>query len=101
MTFFDVIEKIIKEQNFGVAQIWNTNETGFPMDPQKCKVIVPRGETGFTTTGVAGTEMTTVLGVCNAAGRVLNALTIFQEKNLQSTWKGTKALPKTFCGVSD
>ena len=101
MTLFDVIEKIIKEQNFRVAQIWNTNETGFPMDPQKCKVIAPRGETGFTTTDGAGTEMTTVLGVCNAAGQVLNPLTIFQGKNLQSTWRGTKALPKTVCGVSD
>ena len=44
MTFFDVIEKIIKEQNFGVAQIWNTNGTGFPMDPEKCKVIAPEGK---------------------------------------------------------
>ena len=101
MTFFDVIEKIIKEQNFGVAQIWNTNGTGFPMDPEKCKVIAPRGKTGFTTTGGAGMKMTTVLGVCNAAGWVLDPFIIFQGKIPQSTWRGTKALPKTFCGVSD
>ena len=99
--FFDVIEKIVKEQNLGPAQIWNTDETGLPIDPRKCKVIASRGETGFITTGGAGRENTTVLGVCNAAGRVLDPLIIFQGKSVQSTWRGTKALPKTFYGVSD
>ena len=71
------------------------------MDPQKCKVRVPRGETVFTTSGGAGRENTTVRGLCNAAGQVLDPLIIFRGKNLQSTWRGTKALPKSFYGVLD
>ena len=98
--FYDVIEEIITTKKLGPSQIWNADETGFPMDPQKLKVIAPVGEVGFTTGG-AGQENTTVLGVCNGAGRVLDPLIIFQGKNLQSTWRGNKALPKTFYGVSE
>ena len=76
-------------------------KTGFLMDPQKSKVIASVGEVGFTTTGGAGRENTTVLGVCNGAGRCLDPLIIFQGKNLQSTWRGNKALPKTFYSVSE
>ena len=99
--FYEVIDRIITEKNLGPSQIWNVDETGFPMDPQKSRVIAPIGETGFTTTGGSGRENTTVLGVCNAAGRVLDPLIIFQGKKLQSTWRGNNALPKTFYGVSD
>ena len=63
-------------------QIKIKKETGFLMDPQKLKVIALVGEVGFTTTGGAGRENTTVLGVCNGAGRVLDPLIIFQGKNL-------------------
>ena len=76
-------------------------ETGFLMDPQKSKVIASVGEVGFTTTGGAGRENTTVLDVCNGAGRVLDLLIIFQGKNLQSTWWGNKALPKIFYSISE
>ena len=99
--FYDVIEEIITTKKLGPSQIWNADETGFPMDPQKWKVIAPVGEVGLTATGGAGRENTTVLGVCNGAGRVLDPLIIFQDKNLQSTWPGNKGLPKTFYGVSE
>ena len=56
--FYDVIEEIITKK-LGPSQIWNANETGFPMDPQKSKVIAPVDEVGFTTVG-AGRENTTV-----------------------------------------
>ena len=71
------------------------------MDLQKLKVIVPVDEVSFTTTGGAGRENTTILGVCNGAGRVLDSLIIFQGKNLQSTRRGNKALPKTFYSASE
>ena len=83
--FYDVIEEIITAKKLGPLQIWNANETGFPMDPQNSKVIAPVGEVGFATTGGAGRENTTLLGVCNGASRVLDPLIIFQGKNLQST----------------
>ena len=99
--FYDVIEEIVTTKKLDPSQIWNVNKTGFPMDPQKSKVIAPVGEVGFKTTGSAGQENKTVLGACNGAGRVLDPLIIFQGKNLQSTWRGNKALPKTFYSVSE
>ena len=42
-----------------------------------------------------------ILGFCNGTGRVLDPLIILQGKNLQSTWRGSKALTKTFYGVSE
>ena len=99
--FYDVIEEIITTKKLGPSQIWNAYETGFPTDPQKSKVIAPVGEVSFTRTSGAGRENTFVLGVCNGAGRVLDPLIIFQGKNLQSTWRGNKTLPKTFYGISE
>ena len=99
--FYDVIEEIITTKKLGPSQIWNADETGFPMDPQKSKVIAQVGEVNFTTTAGASRENTTVLGFCNGAGRVLDPLIIFQSKNLQSTWQGSKALPKAFYGISE
>ena len=75
--FYDVIEEIITAKKLGPLQIWNADETGFPMDPQNSKVIAPVGEVGFATTGGAGRENTTLLGVCNGASRVLDPLIIF------------------------
>ena len=56
-------------------------------------------DNGFTRT--TGRENPIVLGVCNGTGRDLDPLVIFQSKNLQSTWRGNKALPKNFYGVSE
>ena len=85
----------------GPSQIWNVDETGFPMNPQKSNVIAPVGEVSFTTSDGPGRENITVLGVCNGAGRVLDPLIIFQGKNLQSTWRGNKAFPKAFYSISE
>ena len=38
--------------------------------------------------------------MCNAAGRVLDPLIVFARKNLQSAWRGDRALPGTFLGIS-
>ena len=40
------------------------------------------------------------LAVCNATGKVLDPLIIFQGKNFQSSWRGDMALPNTFYGVT-
>ena len=42
----------------------------------------------------------TTLAVCNATGKVLDPLIIFQGKNFQSLWRGDMALPNTFYGVT-
>ena len=48
----------------------------------------------------AGSENVTVLGVCSAAGLVLDPLIIFKGKNMQYSWHGDKALPNTYYGKS-
>ena len=99
--FYEIIEKIIKERKLERHQIWNCDESGFPTDPQKCKVVGVKGEECYKVTCGAGRENITTLAVCNAAGRALDPLIIFAGKNLQSSWRGENPLPKTFYGVSD
>ena len=43
----------------------------------------------------AGQENMAMLGVCNAAGVVLDPLIVFKGQNMQSSWYGDKALPNT------
>ena len=45
-------------------------------------------------------ESITTLAVCNARGKVLDPLIIFQGKNFQSSFCGDMALPNTFYGVT-
>ena len=99
--FYDTIEKVITENNLSASQIWNCDESGFPTDPQKCKVVSVHGETAYKVTCGAGRENITTLAVCNAAGRALDPLIVFNGKNLQSTWRGEKPLRETFYAVSD
>ena len=49
----------------------------------------------------AGRENITVMGVCSAAGVVLDPLVIFKGQNMQSSWYGDKALPNTWYGKSE
>ena len=63
-----VIEEIIKEKKLSAEQIWNCDESGFPMDPQKSRVVSVRGEVAYKVTCGPGRENTTTLAVCSAAG---------------------------------
>ena len=99
--FYDILEKVLEEKNLTASQIWNCDESGFPTDPQKCKVVSVWGEVAYKVTAGAGRENITTLAACNAAGRVLEPLIVFSGKNLQSTWRVDKALPGTFYGVSE
>lgn len=99
--FYEVIDKVITENNLSPKQIWNCDESGFPTDPSKYKVVAPIGKAGWKTTCGAGRENITVLATCSASGRALDPLILFSGKNFQSTWKGSAALPQTMYGVSD
>ena len=98
--FYDVLDNLVKEKKLKASQIWNCDESGFPNNPQKCKVVSVRGKTAYKVTCGAGRENTATLAVCNAAERVLDPLIVFAGKNLQSTWRGDRALPGTFYGIS-
>jgi len=99
--FYEIVGALIEEQKLKPEQIWNCDKSGFPTDPSKAKVIAPKGKPGLKLTWGAGRENISTLAMCSAAGDVLDPLIIFSGKNLQSTWKGQKALPKTMYGISD
>ena len=78
--FYETIEKIIKDKNLQPHQIWNCDESGFPTDPQKCKVVGVKGKQRYKVTCDAGRENITTLAVCSAASRALDPLIIFMGK---------------------
>ena len=98
--FYDVIERIIKEKNLQPNQIWNCDESGFPTDPQKCRVVGVKGKEALKVTFGAGRENITTLAVCSASGKALDPLIVFAGKNLQSTWRGENPLKDTFYSIS-
>ncbi|XP_065064643.1 uncharacterized protein LOC135690884 [Rhopilema esculentum] len=98
--FYDQLDEIIKSNNLNEEQIWNCDESGFPSDPGHCRVVSEKGKVAYKVTCGAGRENTTTLAVCNAAGKCLDPFVIFTGKNLQSTWRGERALPGTWYGVS-
>ena len=101
--FYDMLEAEVKRLGLENRPecIWNCDETGFPMDPSKFKTIGEKGKKAIRVTCGANRENITVLAVNCADGTALDPLIIFKGKNLQSTWHGNKALPKTFFAVSD
>ena len=100
--FYDLLEELLQKHRFEPDQIWNCDESGFPTDPQKCRVVGSKGKSAYKITCGAGRENITTLAVCSAAGQVLDPLVIFSGKNFQqSTWKGDKALPETYYGLSE
>ena len=101
--FYDLLESEI--ERLGIRDrpecFWNLDETGFPSDPSKCKVVGSIGRKCIRVTCGANRENTTVLAVCCADGTAMDPLVIFKGKNLQSTWRGSHALPHVFYGVSE
>ena len=48
--FYEKLESILNENYFTAEQIWNCDESGFPSDPQKCKVVRERVEVAYKVT---------------------------------------------------
>ena len=84
--FYDVLEKTVKSMGIGPKQIWNCDESGFPSDPKRCKVVSGSGEVAYRVTPGAGRENTTVLAAVSADGKALPPLVIFSGKNHQESW---------------
>ena len=99
--FYETLEQEIKRNNLTAYQIWNCDESGFPVDPLKCKVVSVKGEIAYKVSCGARRENITTLAVCSASGQVLDPLIVFAGKNLQSTWRGNKALPNTYYAISE
>ena len=81
--------------------VFNCDESGFPVDPSRCRVVGPKGKECVKIRSGAGRENHTVLAVTSAAGEVCDPLIIFKGKNMQSSYRGKSALPNTFYGISE
>ena len=99
--FYDILREIIEKYKFKDTQIWNCDESGFPTDPHRCKVVSVKGQTAYKTTSGARRENITTLAAVNSADRALDPVVIYQGKHMQSTWKPKQALPDSFYGRSD
>ena len=93
--FFNIIEEIIEEQMLTPDKICNCDESGFPIDPGRSKVVGVKGEVSYKVTSGAGRENITMLAACNAAGRAIDPLILFTGLNFQNTWRGKNPLPHT------
>lgn len=101
--FYDLYEKKIKELKIEdkPTHIWNLDETSLCSDPSRVKLVSGVGQKAHRIQEGSGRENTTILGCCNAAGKVLPPLIVFQGSNLWSNWKGTHDLPGTFYACSE
>ena len=75
--FYDTLEELFEQHKFSASQVWNCDESGFPTDPQRNKVVSVKGQTAYKTTSGARRENITTLAVCNAAGRALDPVIVF------------------------
>ena len=66
---YDFLENIIADHNLSSQQIWNADETAFPLDAFECKVIAAKGKTAFRITKGPGGQNISVLASINAGGR--------------------------------
>lgn len=101
--FYDLLEEQINELKLDdkPSHIYNLDETSFCADPSRVKLLSGVGQKAHRTQEGSGRENTTVLACCNAAGKVMPPLIIFQGANLWSSWKGDKDVPGTFYACSD
>ncbi|KAF2888314.1 hypothetical protein ILUMI_17859, partial [Ignelater luminosus] len=72
-------------------QIFNLDETSFYYDPSSVKLLSGVGQKAHRIQDGLGRENTTVLANCNAAGKVMPPLIVFQGGR-----KEKKDLPVTF-----
>ena len=70
--FYDLLEQIVTENQLTAKQMWNCDESGFPTDPHRSKVVSKKGEQAFKITSGAQRENILTLAVCNADGRALD-----------------------------
>ena len=76
--------------------IWNSNESGLPLDPKKCKVVSLKGQKTMQIVTTSDRDNTTVLAAVSPSGAVLPPLIIFQGKQVQMTWRLSTAANHAF-----
>ena len=100
--YFDLLERTITEAgiNERPCQIFNLDESGFPLSPKPPKVIAKKGEKHPSAITNADKSQITILSCCNAGGYALPPLVIFDRKTLNLALTNGE-VPGTMYGLSD
>ena len=87
--YYDSLESIIRDLKLENRPdlIWNTDESGLPHEPKKCRIVSLKGQKTLQVTPGSDRENTTVLATCSAAGKALPPLIIFSGMSVQTTWR--------------
>ena len=99
--YYDLLENTLMENDLmdKPSQIFNTDETGLPLDPASLKVIVPSGYKHSQAVSTGNKAQVTVLACCNAAGYTIPPLVIFDRKTLKPEMT-VGEVPGTMYGLS-
>ena len=100
--YFDLLERSVKDNNLSnkPSQIFNCDESGFPLDPSSPKVVVPKGAKHPYAVKSGNKAQVTVLACCSASGYVIPPLVIFDRKYLKPEMT-IGEIPGSMYGLSD
>ncbi len=99
--YYDLSESTLIENDLTdkPSQIFNTDETGLPLDPASLKVVVPSGYKHSQAVSTGDKPQVTVLAWCNAAGYTIPPLVIFDRETLKPEMT-VGEVPGTMYGLS-
>ena len=83
--YFDLLEQTLEDNNLlqKPCQIFNCDESGFPLDPAPPKVAVIKGQKHPYNVSSGDKVQITVLACCSAGGYVIPPFIIFDRKTLK------------------
>ena len=85
--YFDMLEKVITDNNIQPCNIYNADEAGFQADSAEQTVWYARAlRNSYGLISQGAKALFSVLFCCNALGRYLPTLTIFKAANLWYQW---------------
>ena len=85
--YFDMLEKVITDNNIQPCNIYNADEAGFQADSAEQTVWYARAlRNSYGLISQGARALFSVLFCCNALGRYLPTLTIYKAQNLWYQW---------------
>ncbi len=100
--YFELLERTIQEAEIcdRPFQIFNLDESGFPLNPKPPKVVSSKGNKHPSSISSSERTQITVLACCNAGGYAIPPLVIFDRKMLKPELTFGE-VPGTMYGLSD